>query len=141
MIRTNTEAFIFYFSVQLLSVLSGHSVFSSPPQRPMTSRATSLIMKLGHGDLLVMEFIDLLHVAKYDFVFVLDPSGHKVVWILHLVQVTLETKHNYINGYTTNKGHSSACYWMLLPVLIFWFKCFIDWLRIKSLRFKIALLT
>ena len=26
-----------YFSVRLLSVLRGHSVFSSPPQRPMTS--------------------------------------------------------------------------------------------------------
>ena len=27
----------FYFSVRLLSVLRGHSFFSSPPQRPMTS--------------------------------------------------------------------------------------------------------
>ena len=27
----------FFFSVRLLSVLHGHSVFSSPPQRPMTS--------------------------------------------------------------------------------------------------------
>ena len=27
----------FYFSVRLFSVLRGHSVFSSPPQRPMTS--------------------------------------------------------------------------------------------------------
>ena len=26
-----------FFSVQLLSVLRGHTVFSSPPQRPMTS--------------------------------------------------------------------------------------------------------
>ena len=26
-----------FFSVRLLSVLRGHSVFSSPPQRPMTS--------------------------------------------------------------------------------------------------------
>ena len=26
-----------FFSVQLLSVLRGHSVFSSPPQRPKTS--------------------------------------------------------------------------------------------------------
>ena len=29
--------FFIFFSVRLLSVLSGHSVFSSPPQRPMTS--------------------------------------------------------------------------------------------------------
>ena len=29
--------FKMFFSVRLLSVLSGHSVFSSPPQRPMTS--------------------------------------------------------------------------------------------------------
>ena len=29
--------FLFFFSVRLLSVLRGHSVFSSPPQRPMTS--------------------------------------------------------------------------------------------------------
>ena len=29
--------FFFFFSVRLLSVLSGQSVFSSPPQRPMTS--------------------------------------------------------------------------------------------------------
>ena len=29
--------FFFFFSVRLLSVLCGHSVFSSPPQRPMTS--------------------------------------------------------------------------------------------------------
>ena len=28
--------FLFYFSVRLLSVLRGHSFFSSPPQRPMT---------------------------------------------------------------------------------------------------------
>ena len=28
---------LFFFSVRLLSVLLGHSVFSSPPQRPMTS--------------------------------------------------------------------------------------------------------
>ena len=27
----------YFFSVRLLSVLRGHSVFSSPPQRPMTS--------------------------------------------------------------------------------------------------------
>ena len=27
----------FFFSARLLSVLRGHSVFSSPPQRPMTS--------------------------------------------------------------------------------------------------------
>ena len=33
-----SDCFIFYFfSVRLLSVLRGHSVFSSPPQRPMTS--------------------------------------------------------------------------------------------------------
>ena len=31
-----TVVFLF-FSVRLLSVLRGHSVFSSPPQRPMTS--------------------------------------------------------------------------------------------------------
>ena len=29
--------FKFFFSVRLLSVLRGHSVFTSPPQRPMTS--------------------------------------------------------------------------------------------------------
>ena len=29
--------FYYFFSVRLLSVLRGHSVFSSPPQRPMTS--------------------------------------------------------------------------------------------------------
>ena len=29
--------FQFFFSVRLLSVLRGHSFFSSPPQRPMTS--------------------------------------------------------------------------------------------------------
>ena len=29
--------FLFFFSVRLLSILRGHSVFSSPPQRPMTS--------------------------------------------------------------------------------------------------------
>ena len=29
--------FFFFFCVRLLSVLSGHSFFSSPPQRPMTS--------------------------------------------------------------------------------------------------------
>ena len=29
--------FCLFFSVRLLSVLRGHSVFSSPPQRPMTS--------------------------------------------------------------------------------------------------------
>ena len=29
--------FSLFFSVRLLSVLRGHSVFSSPPQRPMTS--------------------------------------------------------------------------------------------------------
>ena len=29
--------FFFFFSVRLVSVLRGHSVFSSPPQRPMTS--------------------------------------------------------------------------------------------------------
>ena len=28
---------IYFFSIQLLSVLRDHSVFSSPPQRPMTS--------------------------------------------------------------------------------------------------------
>ena len=28
---------VFFFSVRLLSVLRGHSFFSSPPQRPMTS--------------------------------------------------------------------------------------------------------
>ena len=31
------NVFILFFSVRLLSVLRGHSVFSSPPQRPMTS--------------------------------------------------------------------------------------------------------
>ena len=29
--------FLFFFSVRLVSVLRGHSVCSSPPQRPMTS--------------------------------------------------------------------------------------------------------
>ena len=29
--------FIFFFSFRLLSVLRGHSIFSSPPQRQMTS--------------------------------------------------------------------------------------------------------
>jgi len=28
---------VYFFSVRLLSVLRGHSVFSSPAQRPMTS--------------------------------------------------------------------------------------------------------
>ena len=31
------ERFFVFFSVRILSVLRGHSVFSSPPQRPMTS--------------------------------------------------------------------------------------------------------
>ena len=31
------EMFIYFFSVRLLSVLRGHSVCSSPPQRAMTS--------------------------------------------------------------------------------------------------------
>jgi len=31
------QVFICFFSVRLLSVLRGHSVFSSPLQRPMTS--------------------------------------------------------------------------------------------------------
>jgi len=33
----NTHFLNIYFSVRLLSVLRGHSSFSSPPQRPMTS--------------------------------------------------------------------------------------------------------
>ena len=32
-----THFFFLFFSVRLLSVLRGHSVFTSPPQRPMTS--------------------------------------------------------------------------------------------------------
>ena len=37
-IRINDSVFLLvFFSVRLLSVLCGHSVFSSPPQRPMTS--------------------------------------------------------------------------------------------------------
>ena len=35
--RINLQLFVLFFSVWLLSVLRGHSVFSSPPQRPMTS--------------------------------------------------------------------------------------------------------
>ena len=35
-LKKKQQPFI-YFSVRLLSVLHGHSVFSSPPQRPMTS--------------------------------------------------------------------------------------------------------
>ena len=31
------KVFLFFFSVRLLSVLRGHSFFSSPPQQPMTS--------------------------------------------------------------------------------------------------------
>ena len=31
------QCFFRFFSVRLLSVLRGHSVFASPPQRPMTS--------------------------------------------------------------------------------------------------------
>ena len=37
MIDVNIFYFLFFYSVRLLSVLCGHSVFSSPPQRPMTS--------------------------------------------------------------------------------------------------------
>ena len=33
----NVLCFLVFFSVRLLSVLRGHSVFSSPPQRPVTS--------------------------------------------------------------------------------------------------------
>ena len=33
----SSQFLFFYFSVRLLSVLRGHSVFSSPPQRPITS--------------------------------------------------------------------------------------------------------
>ena len=36
-VTENHESFFFFFSVRLLSVLRGHWVFSSPPQRPMTS--------------------------------------------------------------------------------------------------------
>ena len=32
-----TFLFLFFFSIRLLSVLRGHLVFSSPPQRPMNS--------------------------------------------------------------------------------------------------------
>ena len=37
--QNNYKAYLFYLflSVRLLSVLRGHSVFSSTPQRPMTS--------------------------------------------------------------------------------------------------------
>ena len=36
-LKINDSIFINFFSVRLLSFLRGHSVFSSPPQRPMTS--------------------------------------------------------------------------------------------------------
>ena len=38
--------FFFFFIVRLLSVLRGHSVFSSPPQRPMTSDFEGFLSKL-----------------------------------------------------------------------------------------------
>ena len=38
--------FFLFFSVALVSVLRGHSVFSSPPQRPITSDGTFLIQHL-----------------------------------------------------------------------------------------------
>ena len=36
-LRFKYTVYAFFFSVQLLSVLRDHSVFSSPPQQPMTS--------------------------------------------------------------------------------------------------------
>ena len=36
-IKCSERSFFLFFSVRLLSVLCGHSGFSSPPQRPMTS--------------------------------------------------------------------------------------------------------
>lgn len=39
-----------------------------------------------------MEFVDLLHVTKDNFVFALDSRRHEVVGVLHLVQVTLQLR-------------------------------------------------
>ena len=35
--KSVTVSFFVFISVRIVSVLRGHSVFSSPPQRPMTS--------------------------------------------------------------------------------------------------------
>ena len=45
-IRFSTSSLFFFFSVRLLSVLRGHSVFSSPPQRPMSSEFEGFLYQI-----------------------------------------------------------------------------------------------
>ena len=47
--------FIFYFSVRLLLVPHGHSFFSSPPQRPMTSDFDPRFYPLHFNPILILE--------------------------------------------------------------------------------------
>ena len=60
--------FIFYFSVRLLLVPRGHSVFSSPPQRPMTSDFDPRFYPLHFNPILILEkepvFLILMFSAK-----------------------------------------------------------------------------
>ena len=45
---------------------------------------------------LLMELIDLLHVAEDDLVSALDSGRHEVVRVLHLVQVTLKQAGSFV---------------------------------------------
>ena len=53
----------YFFTVRLLSVLRGHSVFSSPPQRSMTS------------DILGFSIPDFIHYIYFP-ILILEKQGH-----------------------------------------------------------------
>ena len=61
--------FLLFFSVRLLSVLRGHSVFSSPPQRPMTSDLVKLLYQLLSINLFIylqgIYETDIMHTVWY----------------------------------------------------------------------------
>ena len=61
----------FFFSVRLLSVLCGHSFFSSPPQRPMTSDFEVFLHQI-----LYITFIKLQNCLVICFIFVFGYFFH-----------------------------------------------------------------
>ena len=99
--------FIFYFSIRLLSVLRGHSFFSSPPQRPMTSDFEGFLYQILSITLFsyldyILNFIYFTSITKQviQLILIMLVGNDVCVWMV--VYVYIHVFHNY-TGFTVPK--------------------------------------
>ena len=95
--------FVLFFSVRLLSVLRGHSVFSSPPQEPMTSDFYTRSYPLHYFLILILE-----KEPVFPFSMLIAKQGNSWYHFYNVFGMTRSLTGDWIRTFRTRSQHSTT---------------------------------